>query len=103
MRVQLHSCRIKCICDGLVLERGQSAHWHSHRRLVGRSLGGSGCRYASSVASGLAQGLELRDAAAQAGALKDAAANGTPFCAKCEKARQEQEQQAQQANSGGTA
>ena len=51
----------------LVLERGQSAHWHSHRRLVGRSLGGSGCRYASSVAAGLAQGLELREAAAQAG------------------------------------
>lgn len=51
----------------LVLERGTAAHWHSHRRLAGRSLGGSGCRYASCVAAGLAQGLGMREAAALAG------------------------------------
>ena len=51
----------------LILERDQEIHWHAHPRLQGRSLGGSGCRYASSVAAALGAGLSLREAASLAG------------------------------------
>ncbi len=51
----------------LVLERGAAPRWHRHPRALGRRIHGSGCRYASAVAAGLARGLTLEAAAAAAG------------------------------------
>jgi hydroxymethylpyrimidine/phosphomethylpyrimidine kinase len=54
------------VCD-LVLERDLGSRWHHHSRLEGQSMGGSGCRYASSVAGALARGVGLFEAAQLAG------------------------------------
>ena len=50
----------------LVLERRAEPGWNAHPRVAGR-LHGSGCRYASAVAAGLARGVPLAAAAAEAG------------------------------------
>ena len=47
----------------LVLAFGDDPVWTEHPRLVGRSLHGSGCRYASAVAAGLARGASVAEAA----------------------------------------
>lgn len=52
----------------LVLARDEEPRWHAHPRAAGRSLHGSGCRYAAAVAAGLAAGLDLFAAAERAGA-----------------------------------
>jgi len=51
----------------LVLERGGEPRWGGHARVVGGSLHGSGCRYATALAAGLARGATLGAAAEQAG------------------------------------
>jgi hydroxymethylpyrimidine/phosphomethylpyrimidine kinase len=53
----------------LVLARGAAPAWIARRRSAGGRLHGSGCRYASALAAGLARGLALERAAASAGAL----------------------------------
>ena len=50
----------------LVLERGKPPVWLAHPRVAG-GIRGSGCRYASAVAAGLARGEPLDRAAAAAG------------------------------------
>jgi len=52
----------------LVLERGREPVWLEHPRVPGASLHGSGCRFASALAAGLARGRPLAEAAARAGA-----------------------------------
>ncbi len=52
----------------LVLERGAAPVWLTHPRLSGARLHGSGCRFASALAAGLAHGEPLPAAAAAAGA-----------------------------------
>lgn len=52
----------------LLLERGSAPLWLTHPRLPGANLHGSGCRYASALASALALGHPLSTAAAQASA-----------------------------------
>jgi hydroxymethylpyrimidine/phosphomethylpyrimidine kinase len=47
----------------LVLALGSDPAWTEHRRVLGGTLHGSGCRYASSVAAGLARGASLVAAA----------------------------------------
>jgi hydroxymethylpyrimidine/phosphomethylpyrimidine kinase len=51
----------------LVLERGVRPYWSRRERLEGRSLRGTGCRYASSLAGRLALGFSLPQAAQEAG------------------------------------
>ncbi len=51
----------------LVFERGRAPRWHAHPRAKRGSLHGSGCRYASAVAAGLASGRSVWDAAETAG------------------------------------
>jgi len=52
----------------LVMTRSAGVQWHRHRRRAGRSIAGSGCRYASALAAGLGLGLGNLEAAEQAGA-----------------------------------
>jgi len=51
----------------LVVQRGEAPVRLEHPRVEGGSLRGSGCRFASCVAAGLARGLSLPDAARRAG------------------------------------
>lgn len=51
----------------LVLERGGEPRWGGHARVPGGSLHGSGCRYATALAAGLARGVALGAAAERAG------------------------------------
>lgn len=51
----------------LVIEPNREATWLTRRRLHGASIRGSGCRFASAVAAGLASGSELPLAARSAG------------------------------------
>lgn len=51
----------------LVLLRGCPPRWHEHPRVPGPGMRGSGCRYATAVACGLALGREVPEAATAAG------------------------------------
>ncbi len=51
----------------LVLEPGEEPVWIERRREPGDGIRGSGCRFATGVACGLARGLSLPDAARAAG------------------------------------
>ncbi len=51
----------------LVLERNARPVWLEHARIPGGTLRGSGCRFASHLAGGLASGASLVDAARAAG------------------------------------
>lgn len=51
----------------LVLARAAAPAWLEHRRVPGARLHGSGCRFASALAAGLAAGAPLEEAAASAG------------------------------------
>lgn len=50
----------------LVVAAGRAPAWNSHFRVPGGKLRGSGCRYASHLAAGLALGATLEEAAAEA-------------------------------------
>jgi hydroxymethylpyrimidine/phosphomethylpyrimidine kinase len=52
----------------LLLARGAPPRWHLHARAPRARLGGSGCRYASTVAARLALGGTLAEALEEAGA-----------------------------------
>jgi hydroxymethylpyrimidine/phosphomethylpyrimidine kinase len=52
----------------LVLAAGEPPLWLAHRRIPGAKVRGSGCRFASRLAAGLALGSSLAVAAAEAGA-----------------------------------
>lgn len=59
------------VCD-LICERGERLAWRTRPRIEFESgqaaaIRGSGCRYATAVAAGLATGLDLKTAADQAG------------------------------------
>ena len=51
----------------LVLERGGSPVWLTHGRVFGSRIHGSGCRFATAVASQVAQGLSLESAVSASG------------------------------------
>ncbi|MEM7307908.1 MAG: bifunctional hydroxymethylpyrimidine kinase/phosphomethylpyrimidine kinase [Planctomycetota bacterium] len=53
----------------LVLAPGAPPAWAEHPRVRGKGLHGSGCRFASALAAGLAQGLDAVAASARAGEL----------------------------------
>jgi hydroxymethylpyrimidine/phosphomethylpyrimidine kinase len=53
----------------LLVGRAQAATWLEHERLAGRTIRGSGCRFASALAGGLACGEALEQAAIRAGEL----------------------------------
>ena len=53
----------------LLVERGRDPVWFEHERLEGRSIRGSGCRFASALAGALACGRTLEEAARAAGEL----------------------------------
>ncbi len=53
----------------LICTRGGTPRWLEHERLAGRSIRGSGCRFASALAGGLACGETLESAARRAGEL----------------------------------
>ena len=50
----------------LVVDRREGPYWHAHPRLPGAKLRGSGCRYASTLAVGLARQEGLVEAAGRA-------------------------------------
>ncbi len=51
----------------LLLERGKPPRWHAHPRTRRAGIGGSGCRYASTIAARLALGGSLAEALDEAG------------------------------------